>query len=467
VPGQQIPHDLPARAAAYRGQLAGTHTLVILDDAADANQVRPLLPETPGCPVLVTSRRSLTDLHHATHVAVDVFTPGEALELLARATADVPVGRDRAALARIARRCGYLPLALGLVAGHIRDTPGWSLTDHADRLDERHDDRRLDTGVQRALNLSYRHLPTGPRRLLRRIALHPGPDLDAYAAAALAGDDLSSTEANLRHLGRDHLLQQANPGRYTLHDLVRAYATDRGGDEDPPPDRRTALTRLFDYYLATTAAAMNTLYPAEAHRRPGMPQPANAAPILTDPDIARAWLDTERPTLVALTAQTPTTGWTARITRLSSTLFRYLDGGHSADALTVHGHALRAARQAGDPAAQADALTNLGIAHGQRGDGMLAVRQLRQALRLFRAAGDLAGQARSLDNLGTVEERQSRRRPHRAGGTSVPADRRPSGPGPCPGQSRQRRASTGPPPAGRRPPGAGPGLEPTGRRPDR
>jgi tetratricopeptide (TPR) repeat protein len=405
VPGHQIPHDLPARTAAYRDRLAGTHTLVVLDNAANEDQVRPLLPERPGCPVLVTSRRSLTALHPAAHLTVDVFTPDEALGFLTRAVRQIPVGDDPDAAARIAHRCGYLPLALGLVAGHIRGTPGWTLTDHADRLDEHHHNRHLDTGVQLALDLSYQHLPADQQRLLRHLALHPGQDLDAHAAAALAGSDLSTTRAHLHHLCGDHLLQQGTPGRYTFHDLVRAYAASRGSDEDPPPQRHAALTRLFDYYLASAAAAMNTLHPVDAGRRPRIPAANTPTPALTDPDTALAWLDTERPTLVAVAAHTATHGWPTHITRLSTILFRYLNGGHHTDALIIHGHAHHAAHHTGDPTAQAHALNGLGTAHLQLSRHGPATEHLQQALHLFRQAGDPVGQARVLGNLGNIETR--------------------------------------------------------------
>jgi tetratricopeptide (TPR) repeat protein len=408
VPGQQIPQDLPARAATYRGRLVGTHTLVVLDNAADADQVRPLLPETVGCPALITSRRSLTALHPAAHLVLDVFTPDEALAFLAQAAPRVPVGEAPDAAARIAHRCGHLPLALGLVSGHMRAKPGWTLTDHADRLDEHHHDRRLDTGVQLALDLSYQHLPAAAQRLLRLAALQPGQDFDAYAAAALAGSDLSTAETHLHHLSEDHLLQPAAPRRYTLHDLVRAYATGRASDEDPPPERRGALTRLFDYYLATSATAMDTLYPAETHRRPRIPPTGTPAPALIDPDVARAWLDTERPNLVAIAAHTATSGWPTHTTRLSTTLFRYLIGGHFTDALAIHGHARDAAHHTGDPTGHAHALTNLGATHLLLGRYGPAAEHLEQALHLFRQAGDPVGQARALDNLGNVEARLGR-----------------------------------------------------------
>jgi tetratricopeptide (TPR) repeat protein len=411
MPGQQIPHDLQARTAAYRSRLAGVHTLVVLDNAADADQVRPLLPETPGCLTLVTSRRSLTDLDAATHLAVDVFTRDEALQFLTRTAPQVPVGDDPDAAARIAARCGYLPLALGLVTGHMQSQPGWTLTDHGDRLDERHRDRRLDSGVELALDLSYQHLPVDHRRLLRLLALHPGQDFEVYAAAALADTDLDTTRTHLDHLCGDHLLQQGNPGRYTFHDLVLAYATRRAHDEDPPPQRRAALTRLFDYYLATTTAAMDILHPAETHHRPRIPLPGTPIPALTDPDAARIWLDTERPTLVTIAAHTATHGWPTHTTRLSTTLYRYLNGGHHTDALTIHGHAHHTARHTNDPTGQAHALNGLGGAYLWQGQYGLATEQLQQALHLYRQVNDQVGQASILRALGLIEVRLGRYQP--------------------------------------------------------
>ena len=405
MPGQQIPHGLEARAAAYRDRLADVRALVVLDNAATTEQVRSLLPATPGCLTLVTSRRNLADLHAATHLSVDVFTPDEASAFLIKAVPEVPVGSDPHAAARIARRCGHLPLALSLVTGHIRNTPGWTLTDHADRLDEHHHHQRLDTGVELALHLSYQHQPAPRRRLLRLAALHPGQDFDAYAAAALTDTDLTTTQTRLDHLHRDHLLQQGAPGRYTFHDLVRVYATIRATDEDRPPERRTALTRLFDHYLATTATAMNTLHPGESHHRPAIPPADTPTPELTDPDTARGWLDTERLTLVAVAAHTATHGWPTHTTQLSRILFRYLVGGHQNDAVTVHGHAQHAARHNGDPTGQAHALTDLGVAHARLGRYGPASEHFRQALALFQQAGDPAGQARAVSNLGIIASR--------------------------------------------------------------
>ncbi|MCS7475322.1 tetratricopeptide repeat protein [Umezawaea endophytica] len=410
VPGHEIPHGLTERAAVYRDRLGGTRTLVLLDNAADEDQVRPLLPDSPGCPTLVTSRRHLTDLKPATHLAVDVFTPAEALRFLDNAAPGVPVGPSPTAADRIAARCGHLPLALSLVAGHIRATPDWTLTDHADRLDERHRDRRLEGGVELALDLSYRRLPAQRRRLLRLVALHPGQDFDAHAAAALVGTDLRTARTDLDHLCDENLLQ-ATAGRHTFHDLVRAYAAVRAGDEDRPTERRAALTRLFDHYLAGAAAAMDVLYPAEAHHRPRIPAPTTPLPTTSDPDAARDWLDTERPILVAVAAHTANHGWPEHTTRLSATLFRYFTGGHFADAVAIHGHARIAAELTGDSTAQAAALTNLGVAHMQMGRHGSAAECFAAALPLFRRNDDRVGEARAVHNLGIVEHRLGRYAP--------------------------------------------------------
>jgi tetratricopeptide (TPR) repeat protein len=407
VSGQHIPHDLEARSRVYRERLAGTRTLVLLDNAADEEQVRSLLPATPGCPALVTSRRSLAGLDAATHLTVDVFTEDEAVGFLTEALPGVPVGADPVAAQRIVRRCGCLPLALGLVTSHIRATPDWTLTDHADRLDERHADRRLDSAVELAFDLSYQHLPAGERRLLRLAALHPGQDFEVYAAAALAGTDLLRARAGLDRLCRDHLLQQA-AGRYAFHDLVRDYAAVRAGDEDAPPQRRAALTRLADFHLAAAAAAMEVLHPVDLERRPRIDPPGTPLPDLTDPDAARTWLDTETPTLTALTAQAARDGRLDYVVQMSGTMYRFLIGGRHADAMIINGHARRAAQLSGDHAAEANALVNLGIALIRLGRLESAIDHFRQALPLFEAAGDRSGEARALGNLGLLEDRRGR-----------------------------------------------------------
>lgn len=404
VPAQEIPFELAARTAAFRARLAGRRTLVVLDNAASADQLRPLLADAPGCVMLVTSRRSVADLHPAIQLTVEVFSAADAEQFLTRSAPDIPVGPDSGATARIAQRCGYLPLALGLLAGHIRGTPGWTLTDHADRLDERHRDRRLDTGVRLAFDRSYEHLAPYQQRVLRLAALHPGQDLDPYAAAALAATDVATARSALDDLCRHHLVQRAGPGRYTFHDLIAVYAADRARDQDPPRAVHAALTRMTEHYLAAAAAAVDTLYPAEAGQRPRVPRPGTPSPEVGEADAARAWLDAERANLVAVAVH----AGTSHLIGLSTILYRYLDGGYPHDALVLHALAQHRAQDTGDPAGEGHAFLGLGTAHLRLGRYEAATDHLRSALELFRTADDPAGQARVLGNLGNIEKRLGR-----------------------------------------------------------
>jgi tetratricopeptide (TPR) repeat protein len=399
--GQQIPRLLADRAAAYRNRLAGTRSLVVLDNAADEEQVRPLLPGVPGCVTLVTSRRGLTGLD-ATHFDVGVFTPDESRRFLATTVPRLPVGGDPGAAGRIARRCGHLPLALVLIAGHTRAKPGWTLTDHADRLDELHGDRRLESEIELALEVSYRSLPAGERHLLRLLAQHPGQDIDVHAAAALGATDLDTAGERLHGLRTTHLVQPAGPGRYVLHDLVHAFAAARAADEDRGVDRRAALTRLLDYYLAAAFEAMNRLAPVGASRLPQVTPSPVALPELAEPI---GWLDAERANLVGAVTLAADHGWPAHAVNFGAVLFRYLLGGHHLDALTVHGRAAQAAEGSGDRIGHAGALADMSTAEVLLGRHEAAVGHLEQARQIFVQAGHTAGQARTLNNLAIAETR--------------------------------------------------------------
>jgi tetratricopeptide (TPR) repeat protein len=404
VPGHRIPHDLPARAQAYRDQLVGVRALIVLDNAADVEQVRPLLPDNPACRTLITSRRNLAALPGVTPVRIDVFSSDEAVELLRRHAPTVPLGSDPDAETRIADRCGRLPLALELVAGHMAATPGWTLTDHAGRLDEYHDNRRLDNGIEVALSVSYQVLLPEHRRLLRMLALHPGQDFDVYAAAALVDADLTVAQGMLDVLGRDHLVQKADGCRYALHDLVRVFALNRVGDEDRPADRRECLGRMFDYYTATAATAMDAFSPAQAHRRPRIPPPGTPTPVIADADAARTWLDTERSTLIAIAEQAAGNGWPRHTVQLSTILNRYLALGPPADGLAVHQAAVDAAERTEDLSGQSHALNSLSLTYLQLGRYGQAREHLIRTLQLYPRVDDPGGHARTLGNLGVVEE---------------------------------------------------------------
>ena len=256
---------------------------------------------------------------------------------------------------------------------------------------------------------SYRHLPAEAARAFRLVGLHPGPDFDPYAAAALTHTGLEQAQHLLDVLARAHLVQPAGPGRYGMHDLLRAYATHLVAGEDSEEERRAALTRLFDHYLATAAAAMDTLHPAEQGHRPRIRPPSTPTPPVPDPLTARAWLDVELVTLTAVCAHTAARGWPGHTTGLASTLYRYLEGGgHYPDAVAIHTHALHAARDADEPTDEAHALTNLGAVYWRQGRYGQAAEHHQQALTLFRELGDQAGEAHALGNLGLVHRRQGR-----------------------------------------------------------
>jgi tetratricopeptide (TPR) repeat protein len=416
LPGQNIPVEVEERAAAYRSLLNGRRMLVVLDNASSVEQVRPLLPGAPSCVVLVTSRDSLAGLvarHSARRLDLDLFPLEDAVALLATL-----IGRrvqaEPEAAATLASLCARLPLALRVAAELATTRPTISLAQLVGELTD--EQRRLElldaggdarTAVRGVFFWSYQHLPAVARRAFRLIGLHPGPDFDPYALAALADTSHDEAEHIVDLLARVHLIQSFRPSRYGMHNLLRAYATYLADAEDSEAEQRAGLTRLFDHYLATAAAAMDILVPAERHRRPRIPTPATPTPPMPDPAAARAWLDTERVTLTAVSAYTAAPGWPGYTTQLSTTLYRYLDaGGHFPDGLTIHTHALHAARHTGEPAAEADALLSLGHICWQQGHYGQAANHLQQALTLARKIGDRVGETNALLNLGIVDRRQ-------------------------------------------------------------
>ena len=416
--GQDIPPETDERAAAYRSLLDGRRVLVVLDNAASVEQVRPLLPGCPSCLVVVTSRDSLAGLvarHGAGRLDLDMLPLPDALGLL-RTLIGGRVDAEPEAAAALAKQCARLPLALRVAAELAAASPDSRLAGLAGELAS--EQRRLDlldaggderTAVRGVFSWSYRHLPAGAARAFRLLGLHPGPDFDAYAVAALTGASATQARDVLALLARAHLVHPAGAGRYGMHDLLRAYASHLTEAEDSAEDsaENSAEDRLFDYYLAAAASAMDALVPAERHYRPRIPRstPELVIPELATPAQGRAWLDAERAVLVAIATQ----GSPGNVTRLAATLFRYLEtGGHYADAMTIHGHARDAARLLGDRAAEATALTNLGIICWRQGRYQQAVDYHEQARAASVEIGDRAGQAIAVANLGVVYERQGR-----------------------------------------------------------
>ena len=381
----------------------------MLDDATGSDQVRPLLPGAAGCLVLVTSRRRLTGMEEAAPVSLSTLPPGEAADLFVRL-----VGRSRlqptdAAVAEVTGLCGYLPLGIRLVAAGLRHHPAWTVADLAAELANARDRlaalRAEDVSVAAAFDLSYQDLTAGQQRLFRRLGLHPGTDIDAYAAAALDGNDLPAARRRLGELYDHNLLGEPVRGRYRLHDLLREYARARAAADDAA-DNQAAIGRLLDYYLhSAVAASRHIAWRISVADPPSPPDRPAWAPELRTEEEAIAWLRTERPSLHACVDYAAAHERWLHAIQIPAAISDFLRGqGHWNEAVILAQAALTAACMTADRASQAGALCNLGIAQGLVGDYLVAAMSQAQALGLFRDLGDCRGQAWALNQLGIVQQ---------------------------------------------------------------
>ncbi|WP_084959824.1 ATP-binding protein [Thermoactinospora rubra] len=400
VPGESIPQHLDDRAALYRSLLASRKMLIVLDNATDEAQVRPLLPGAGSCLVLVTSRRRLVGLDDARLVSVDILPLADAIALFTgtagqERVADAPHG----ALAEVVRRCGLLPLAIRLAAARLKAHPAWSVAHLLERLEEQ---RRLlselragQRSVTAALNMSYQELAPAERRAYRLLGLHAGADIPRDAAAALLGATVARTDLFLDRLLEAHLLQEPVAGRYRFHDLIRAHAAATAIEEEPEADRRAALARLLDHYGQAASTAMDRLYPYEADTRP-----RSGTGSMPDAAAAAAWLDAELANLLSLAQHAAEHGFPGHVQHLSTTLHRCLrTRGRYAEAETLHTRALSAARAAADRTSEMEAL--LGLVEIRRIQGRYdqAVEDGTLALDIARAIGHRSGELRALNSL--------------------------------------------------------------------
>ena len=408
VAAAHIPPGLEARTALWRDRLAGRQLLLILDDAAGSEQVRPLLPGSEGSLVLVTSRRHLSALEDATAVSLDTLPPGQAAALLVRLAGRPGLSPDDPAVGEITGLCGCLPLAIAMVARQLHHHPAWTAAGRAAELTAAADRLELmateDLSVAAAFGLSYADLTGEQQRLFRRLGLHPGADIDGYAAAALDGADLGTARRGLEALYDQCLLTEPAAGRYRMHDLIRAHARVLAGRLDADRDRDQATGRLLDYYQHTAARAdaLITRHARPAPASAAGPIPA-AVPALADQEQALAWLRAERGSLLACLDHATATSQHARVTALTTALAGlWRSDGPWAEAITRHTAAVAAARYLGDRLAQANALNDLGHLRRMTSDYPAAVQVLEQALAVYRDLGDRTGQANALFDLGCV-----------------------------------------------------------------
>jgi tetratricopeptide (TPR) repeat protein/transcriptional regulator with XRE-family HTH domain len=404
----QIPPGVEARAGRWRDWVAGRKVLLLLDDAAGHEQVAPLLPGTAGSLVLVTSRRHLTALDDVAAISLETLASGEAAELLARLAARPGLDPGDPAVGEITRLCGYLPLAVGMLARQLHHHPVWTPAGLAADLAVAVDRLELmsaeNLSVAAAFDLSYQELTASQQRLFRRLGLHPGTDIDGYAAAALDDAGRGAARRGLVALYDQHLLGEPAAGRYRMHDLIRQHARTLA-TADTPAETDAALGRLLDYYQHTAAIAEARLA-RQSRTRPApatlVPPPAEV-PDLPDRTRALAWARAERASLLACLDHATRAGQHARIVALTAGIAALLrHDGPWTDASTRHTTAVQAARHLGDRPGEASALNQLGAVRHLTGDYPGAAQAQEAALGIYRDLGDRLGEANALNYLGIV-----------------------------------------------------------------
>lgn len=402
VPGDQVAAGTEERAARWRTELADRRVVLVLDNAAGAAQVRPLLPGASHAVVLVTSRRRLAGLEGARPLSLSGLPTEEATTLFTRVA-----GRDNelAAVAEVVQLCGHLPLALRLAAARLAHRPRWRVADLADRLrDQRRGLAELageDRSVSASFHVSYEQLTAGQQRLFRLLGLVPGADFDAHLAAALAGLDLREAGTRLEDLVDAHLLEASTSDRYHFHDLVRQYARHACQADEPEPSRRRATGRMLDYYLHTADRAAAQLSPRRRQLTLDISEPPATSPPLETYQQGLQWLETEHRNLVAATEHASALQLRAYAWQLPYRMwhFCYIRG-YVAEWLATHRIALAAAEELDDLVAQATTHTSLGIAYRKIGDYPQAIAHTERAIALHRGTGNQPGEASSLNSLG-------------------------------------------------------------------
>ncbi|MET7935573.1 BTAD domain-containing putative transcriptional regulator [Streptomyces sp. NPDC005322] len=410
VPPSRVPAGLDAQSALYRSLLAGRRVLILLDNVVDSQHVRPLLPGSPGCLTIVTSRNQLHGLiatEGARPITLGPLSPAESREALVRRLGADRIAAEPEAVATIIALCGHLPLALAVVAARAATRPAFPLSSVAAELRESHGNLDAFSGAdpstdaRTVFSWSYRALPPEAARLFRLLAVHPGPDISTAVAASLAGLPVRRTRALLAGLTRAHLLIEHAPGRYTFHDLLHAYAVELAEDHDPADAHRDARHRMFDHYLQTAHTAATLLAPRRMERIPLPPPRPDAMPErLTGQERAEAWLTAERPVLLSVIDHALVTGFQAHAWQLAVTLELFLDRrGHWQEQAAIQRTALGAAQRLSDRIGQAHAHRTLGFAEGRLRRYEEAYRHLGRAVALFTELGDFDGHARTLRSL--------------------------------------------------------------------
>ncbi len=420
VPASRIPPALGAQVGLYRSLLAGRRLLVLLDNAADEAQVRPLLPGSPECLVVVTSRRQLAGLvatEGAYLLTLDVLNSAEAAEMLTGRLGAARTAEDHVAVGEIIAGCARLPLALSIAAARAASRPGFPLSALAGELRDAR--ARLDvldaddaaSSVRAVFSWSYQKLSDPAARMFRLLGVHPGPDIATPAAASLAAVSPGRARRLLGELARAHLIVEHSPGRFAFHDLLRSYAADRTLSCDSETERSSARHRLLDHYLHTAHSAALLLHPAREAPSLGVPRSGTSPEYLPGYESALAWFEAERHVLHAAIAQAAETGFDSHAWQIPLTLATFFDTrGYVHDWAAIQKFAVTAAEHLGNQAGQAQAHRRVGAACILLGSYAEAISHLELALDLERQRGHSRGQAAVHLDFGRVYNGQGQHR---------------------------------------------------------
>lgn len=451
VPAEKIPSELDAQAALFRSLLDGRRLLVVLDNAANVEQVRPLLPAAGGCLAIITSRSRLSGLatrEGVSRVPIDVLSPDESLDLLRRVIGDTRVDAETNRASELARHCGYLPLALRIAADRAVTHPYLTLADlveelvnDRDRLDMLASDDDATTAIRAVFSWSYKRLSPNAARVFRILGLNPGPDLSTEAASALTGLTWRRAQRLLDLLVGQHLLEQTGRNRYRFHDLLRVYAAERAEVEESEAERSIAVGRLLDWYMHTGLTARRITHPNGYEPPTSLPDFSHPPLALSTSDQALDWWQRERTNLVAVIRQCAELGCDAPAWKLAHIVVAFLllawypddcrdvlrigdaaarrlgdqhaqalmllDTGELFDmlgrfheAIDSYQQALPLSQRSGAPWIEGHCQNGLGLSYRELGRFDVAIRHLQAALATFRKAGDRRGEGCVLENIG-------------------------------------------------------------------
>ncbi|MEV6611668.1 BTAD domain-containing putative transcriptional regulator [Kutzneria sp. NPDC051319] len=412
VPAPRIPTGLAEQAALYRSQLADRRILVVLDNARDASQVRPLLPGSAQCLTVVTSRDALGGLiasEGARAVPVDLMSTAEAHDLLASRLGQERLDAEPQAVSDLIELCVHLPLALSVAAARATLTSMLSLAELAGQLrDVRDRLHALDIGdtgvdVSAVFSWSYRTLSAAAARMFRLLALHPGPVISVSAAASLTGTDRVRTRVALVELTRAQLLTEPGTGRFAYHDLLRAYSAGKACEDEDEQARQDAMHRMLNHYLHTAHAGVLLLNPPNDRLFLGRPRPGVVVDELADDEQAWQWFTTEWLVFAAAVERAAGAGFATHAWQLAWCVSSFsIRAGHWRQLVATQLVAIAAAERAGEPQGQAWCLRELARAYIRLGRHADARDSLRGAIALDERRGDLVGQARGYNTLGIV-----------------------------------------------------------------